>query len=179
MMDDYVRRGALRRIQVIRQDVPEDVQQDIRQPDAPDQAIPANLKPDKPQAKQPPAPEQRRGGFTINVDEEAADWIKAVRDAGGGLTIGPEDGVIAIPDGGPRPKGFKDSLLSPEPEPEPEEDIFPKSLDELREMGRQTLENPLGDENEDELESAIQRTMLTIKSYLAKVEQSIWRRKHE
>lgn len=74
-MDNYTGRGRFKRAQIVRQDVREDVQQPVRQ----------NVR-------------QLRRVPSIAIDDLAGNWIAEVREAGGGLTLGPKDGVVAMPD---------------------------------------------------------------------------------
>lgn len=201
MPDDTKMRGAMRRVQVIRQVVPEDVPQDIPedvQQDAPQDA-PKDITTPKPVKKQSSSPfpeklsagepamkegptEQKRGGFVLKIDEEAGDWIKQVRDAGGGITMGPKDGVIAIPSGGPRPKGFLRGMLSPKKEEEMPEDIFPKSFDEMKEKGREAMKDPFGagaEEEDRQVENAIQKAMTSIRGLMNNIDRSLYGRRQD
>ena len=103
MMDDYTRKGRFKRAQVIRQDIQEDDQQPVQQNARQLARVP-----------------------TIAIDELAGNWIKEVREAGGGMTLGPKDGVVAMPEnteGQAQPEngGFIRDMLGGEPEPEEEE----------------------------------------------------------
>lgn len=165
--DDFLLRGALRRVQIVdvmRADVPEIGQGDDTE------AVPEDVQESVPQQARGEAT-QARGGFTINVDEEAKDWIKAVRDGGGGLTIGPEDGIIAVPEGASErdeQEPAKEDAIEPEPE----------TVDDIRKMGRDALDGKEED-TEEEVEGAINRTMMAIRRLMVGVEKSLFeRRKH-
>ncbi len=164
--DDYLLRGALRRVQivdVIRKAVPEDSEQ-IAEDVSEDVQEPVQARGDASQA---------RGGVSIDIDVEARDWIKTVRDAGGGLSIGPEDGIIAVPEG-PGERAEKEPV---EEEPVEQE---PKTVDDMRALGREELAfDKDEEEEEEEVEGAIQKTMLAIRQLMAGVERRFSeRRKH-
>jgi hypothetical protein len=161
--DDYLLRGALRRLQI----------------------IPRNIKVDDPEGVQGDVPEvgngndtggvqqergevtQERGGVSINIDEEAGDWIKKVRDDGGGLTIGPDDGIIAVPEGPGEREPVEEEPVESEPE----------TVDDIRKLGRDALASPA---EEEEVEGAIQKTMFAIRQLMAGVERRFSeRRKHD
>jgi hypothetical protein len=169
--DDFLLRGALRRVQIVdvmRADVPEIGQGDDTEA-VPDD-VPEDVQESTPQQARGEAT-QARGGFTINVDEEAKDWIKVVRDGGGGLTIGPEDGIIAVPEGASErdeQEPVKEDVEKPEPE----------TIDDIRKMGRDALDGKEED-TEEEVEGAINRTMMAIRRLMVGVEKSLFeRRKH-
>lgn len=195
--DDYRFSGPLRRVVVIKQKPPveedvqevvqENVQEDVQEVVSMDQQPQGEPFGGQPLEATKPTGEakelrQLRGGYVLKIDEESGNWIKMVRDAGGGITMGPKDGVIAVPDGGPRVKGFIRDMLKPQEEPEPEQAVYPKDFDEYLEAGRKVLENPLGDE-EDEFESAVEKAMGSIRNLMANVERAIYERrsgrKHE
>ena len=200
--DDYRFSGPLRRVVVIRQkpvqeDVQEVVQEDVQQPvqenvggiERDEEYIASLMAMDEAPEEKPfggkklsaEAPagapkelKQLRGGFVLKIDDVAGNWIRAVRDAGGGITMGPKDGIIAVPAGGPRVKGFVGDLMKPQEEPEPEQAMYPKDLEEMKEMGRQALEQPA--EEEQEFEQAVQKSLGAIRRLMAQVERTIRRR---
>lgn len=171
--DDFLLRGALRRLQVVdvvrkavpeagngddTEAVPESVQQDVQ---APIQQARGEVT-------------QARGGVSINIDEEAGDWIKKVRDGGGGLMIGPEDGIIAVPEG----PGERTEREPGEEEPVEDE---PRSVDDVRTLGREEIAQTFEDEEEEEeVQGAIQKTLFAIRQLMAGVERRfVERRKHD
>lgn len=163
--DDFLLRGALRRIQVVgrkfKKDVQEDVQKDV--PEVGNRDDTGDVQPPVQQAKGDVT--QARGGMSINVDEEAGDWIKVVRDGGGGLTIGPEDGIIAVPEGPAERAPVEEDVIESEP----------KTVDDIRALGREALVSPA---EEEEVGGAISRTMMAIRQLMAGVERTL-RRDHD
>jgi len=164
--DDFLLRGALRRLQVIPRniqvDVPEDDQGDV--PEIGNEDVPEDIQQARGEVK------QARGGVTLNIDEEAGDWIKKVRDGGGGLTIGPDDGIIAVSEG-------PSERMEKEPVEEEKVEDEPKTVDDMRALGREALAAPA---EEEEVEGAIQKTMMAIRQFMAGVERSLFeRRKHD
>ncbi len=163
--DDYLLRGALRRLQIIPRNIkvdgPEDVQGDGPEVGREDDT--GDVQPPVQQAKGEVA--QARGGMSINVDDEAGDWIKVVRDGGGGLTIGPEDGIIAVPEGPGEREPVEEEIIESEP----------KTVDDIRKLGRDALASPA---EEEKVEGAIKRTMLAIRRLMTGVERTL-RRDHD
>ena len=177
--DDFLLRGSLRRIQVVRQFVREDDESAESAESAEKLPIPPVESAESAQSAdedvQPgvsgDVDEEGEGGkFVIKIDEEAPNWIQEVRESGGGLTAGPANGVIA------KPSGVSDERFATRPEePEPEEEEPPKNLDEFRAEGRKILDG----EADDEFEAEVQRTMGALQRLMTKVEQSLfgWGRK--
>ena len=163
--DDYLLRGALRRLQIIPRNIkvdgPEDVQGSVPEVGRKDDT--GDVQPPVQQAKGEVT--QARGGMSINVDEEAGDWIKVVRDGGGGLTIGPENGIIAVPEGPGEREPVEEESIESEPE----------TVDDIRKLGRDALASPA---EEEEVEGAIKRTMLAIRRLMTGVERTL-RRDHD
>ncbi len=163
--DDYLLRGALRRLQIIPRNIkvdgPEGVQGDV--PEVGNGNDTGDVQEDVQQERGEVT--QARGGVSINIDEEAGDWIKKVRDGGGGLMIGPDDGIIAVPEG------------PGEREPVEEEPVESESetVDDIRKLGRDALASPA---EEEEVEGAIKKTMLAIRRLMSGVERTL-RRDHD
>ena len=164
--DDYLLRGELRRVNVVKvvrkavADVPENDQAPVQDSSERIQQARGEVT-------------QARGGGSINIDEEAGDWIKKVRDSGGGLTIGPEDGIIAVPEGA-------SERMEKEPvEEETPVDDAPKSIDDVRALGKEALAQTFEEEDE-EVEGAINKTLFAIRQFMAGIERSLSeRRKHD
>lgn len=163
--DDYLLRGALRRLQIIPRNInvdgPEGVQGDV--PEVGNGNDTGDVQEDVQQERGEVT--QARGGVSINIDEEAGDWIKKVRDGGGGLMIGPDDGIIAVPEG-PGERG---------PVEEEPVESEPETVDDIRKLGRDALASPA---EEEEVEGAIKKTMLAIRRLLSGVERTL-RRDHD
>jgi len=178
--DDFLLRGSLRRVQVIRQFVREDDESaesaeklPITQGEQPESAekVPISDAQSAESAENVDENVQQDGDggrFVIKIDEEAPNWIQEVREAEGGLTAGPADGVIA------KPSGVSDERFATRPEePEEEEEEPPKTLDEFRAEGRKILDG----EADDEVEAEIQKAMGTIERLMATVERNLFGRK--
>ena len=192
--DDFLLRGSLRRIQVVRQFVREDDESaknaenadklpitqgnDVENADKlpiSDVQIAENAEnvdEDVQQGVSSEGVDSGEGGsdFVIKIDEESPNWIQEVRESGGGLTAGPADGVIA------KPSGVSDERFAARPEePEPEEEEPQKTLDEFRAEGRKILDG----EADEEFEAEVQRTMGALQRLMANVERSFgwWRKK--
>ena len=163
--DDYLLRGALRRLQIIPRNIkvdgPEDVQGDV--PEVGNGDDTGDVQESVQQERGEVA--QARGGVSINIDEEAGDWIKKVRDGGGGLMIGPDDGIIAVPEGPGEREPVEEEPVESEPE----------TVDDIRKLGRDALASPA---EEEEVEGAIKKTMLAIRRLLSGVERTL-RRDHD
>ena len=163
--DDYLLRGALRRLQItprnIRVDDPDGVQGDV--PEVGNGDDTGDVQEDVQQERGEAT--QARGGVSINIDEEAGDWIKKVRDGGGGLTIGPDDGIIAVPEGPGEREPVEEEPVESEPE----------TVDDIRKLGRDALASPA---EEEEVEGAIKKTMLAIRRLMSGVERTL-RRDHD
>lgn len=183
--DDFLLKGSLRRVQVVRQFVRDDDESaesaesaeklPITQGEQPESAEKLPISPAQ-SAESAENVEQgvqqdgdRDGGrFVIKIDEEAPNWIQEVREVGGGITAGPADGVIA------KPTGVSDERFATRPEePEEEEEEPPRDLDEFREEGRRILDG----EADDEFEAEVERTMGTLKRLMVNVERSLFGRK--
>ena len=168
--DDFLLRGALRRLQVV--DVVRRAVPDVGNGDD-TEAVPENVQQDVQAPVQQARGEvtQARGGNKIKIDEEARDWIKVVRDGGGGLMIGPEDGIIAVPEGASE-RTEKEPVVEDEPDDEP------KTVDDVRALGREELAQTF--EDEEEVDGAIQKTLFAIRQLMAGVERRfVERRKHD
>lgn len=171
--DDYLLRGALRRLQIIPRNIkvdgPEDVQGDV--PEVGNVDDTGDVQEDVQQDVQEDVQQERgevtqaRGGVSINIDEEAGDWIKKVRDGGGGLMIGPDDGIIAVPEGPGEREPVEEEPVESEPE----------TVDDIRKLGRDALASPA---EEEEAEGAIKKTMLAIRRLMSGVERAL-RRDHD
>lgn len=163
--DDYLLRGALRRLQIIPRNIKVDGREDVQGsvPEVGHKDDTGDVQEDVQQERGEVT--QSRGGVSINIDEEAGDWIKKVRDGGGGLMIGPDDGIIAVPEG-PGERG--------QVEEEPVESE-PETVDDIRKLGRDALASPA---EEEEVEGAIKKTMLAIRRLLSGVERTL-RRDHD
>ena len=163
--DDYLLRGALRRLQIIPRNIkvdgPEDVQGDV--PEVGNGDDTGDVQEDVQQERGEVT--QARGGVSINIDEEAGDWIKKVRDGGGGLMIGPDDGIIAVPEGPGEREPVEEEPVESEPE----------TVDDIRKLGRDALASPA---EEEEVEGAIKKTMLAIRRLMSGVERTL-RRDHD
>jgi len=163
--DDYLLRGALRRLQIIPRNIKVDGREDVqgsvpevgRKDDTGD--VPEDVQQERGEAT------QARGGVSINIDEEAGDWIKKVRDGGGGLMIGPDDGIIAVPEGPGEREPVEEEPVESEPE----------TVDDIRKLGRDALASPA---EEEEVEGAIKKTMLAIRRLMSGVERT-FRRDHD
>ena len=186
--DDFLLRGSLRRIQVVRQFVREDdesaesaesaeklpitqgpgAESAEKLPILPVESAESAQSADENVQSGVPQDVQRGGRFIIKIDEEAPNWIQEVRESGGGLTAGPANGVIA------KPSGVSDERFATRPEePEPEEEEPQKTLDEFRAEGRKILDG----EADEEFEAEVQRTMGALQRLMAKVERSMFGRK--
>ncbi len=185
--DDFLLRGSLRRVQVVRQLVREDdesaesaesaeklpitqgadAQSAEKVPFSPAES--AQSAENVEQDVQPGVQQDGDGGrFVIKIDEEAPNWIQEVRESGGGITAGPADGVIA------KPSGVSDERFATRPEEEEEEEEEPpKDLDEMRAEGRKILDG----EADDEFEAEVQKAMGMIKRLMTSVERSLFGRK--
>lgn len=182
--DDFLLRGSLRRVQVVRQVVPDDDESAESAESA--EKLPITQGPGAETAEKLPIPPvqsaenaqsadedvqpdaESEGRFVIKIDEEAPNWIQEVREAEGGLTAGPADGVIA------KPTGVSDERFAARPEePEAVEEEPPKTLDEFRAEGRKILDG----EADDEFEAEVQKSMGMIKRLMANVERSLFGRK--
>ena len=167
--DDFLLRGALRRLQIIPRNIKVDGREDVQGsvPEVGRKDDTGDVQEDVQEDVQQERGEvtQARGGVSINIDEEAGDWIKKVRDGGGGLTIGPDDGIIAVPEGPGEREPVEEEPVESEPE----------TVDDIRKLGRDTLESPA---EEEEVEGAIKKTMLAIRRLMAGVERTL-RRDHD
>jgi len=165
--DDFLLRGALRRLQIIPRNIKVDGRDDVQGsvPEVGNENDTGDVQEDVQQERGEVT--QARGGVSINIDEEAGDWIKKVRDGGGGLMIGPDDGIIAVPEG----PGEREPVEKEPVESEPE------TVDDIRKLGRDALASPA---EEEEVEGAIQKTMFAIRQLMAGVERRFSeRRKHD
>ncbi len=182
--DDYLLKGSLRRVQVVRGNTEAEVEETRKLIDSDDkqdasdktaEKLPITQEKETETAEKPPAVDDEKddggaqgGKFVIQIDEEASNWIQEVRETGEGLAGGPDDGVIA------KPSGVTSERFATLPEEsEPEKDEPPKSLDDFRAEGRKILDG----DADDEFETEVQRTMGALSRLMARVEKSIFRRK--
>ncbi len=181
--DDFLLKGSLRRVQVVRQFVRDDDESAENAESA--EKVPITQGPGAESAEKLPIPDAQSaesaenveqnvqqdgdgGRFVIKIDEESPNWIQEVREVGGGLAAGPADGVIA------KPSGVSDERFATRPEePEEEEEEPPKTLDEFRAEGRKILDG----EDDEEFEAEVERTMGTLKRLMVNVERSLFGRK--
>jgi len=180
--DDFLLKGSMRRVQVVRQAVRDDESAESAQSA---DKLPITQGPGAESAEKLPISDAQSaesaenvdenvqqdgngGRFVIKIDEESPNWIQEVRESGGGLTAGPADGVIA------KPSGVSDERFATRPEePEEEEEEPPKTLDEFRAEGRKILDG----EADEEFEAEVQKAMGAIKRMMVRVEKSLFGRK--
>lgn len=181
--DDFILRGSMRRVQVIRQVVPDDDESaesaesaeklPITQGEQPESAeklpiSPAQSAESAKNVEQGGETDERGGRFVIKIDEESPNWIQEVREVGGGLAAGPADGVIA------KPTGVSDERFATRPEEEDAvEEEPPRTLDDFRAEGRRILDG----EADDEFEAEVERTMGYVKRLMVNIERSLFGRK--
>ena len=163
--DDYLLRGALRRLQIIPRNIKVDGREDVQGsvPEVGQRDDNGDIQEDAQQERGEAT--QSRGGISLHIDEEAGDWIKKVRDGGGGLMIGPDDGIIAVPEGPSEREPVEEEPVESEPE----------TVDDIRKLGRDALASPA---EEEEVEGAIKKTMLAIRRFMSGVERTL-RRDHD
>lgn len=177
--DDFLLKGSMRRVQVVRQAVRDDESAESAQSA---DKVPITQGPGAESAEKLPISDAQSAEsaesaenvdesgskFVIKIDEESPNWIQEVRELGGGLTAGPADGVIA------KPSGVSDERFATRPEePAPEEEEPPKTLDEFRAEGRKILDG----EADEEFEAEVQKAMGALKRMMVRVEKSLFGRK--